>query len=370
MADRQLCGLSGRWVLVSVTLRAVIASTLLAVAQHAYAQDVNAPARQVPPPSTTSAPVVMTRPVAFEPNSTFVEGVSYGPHRDGQSPEGAGPTRAQIREDLGLLATHWRCLRVYGARGPAETVLQVIHEDKLPLKVMLGVWLAAETQPTGDGKSEPNPAAATANRAEIESAVRLANAFPDIVVAVSVGNETQVFWSAHRFPAELLIRAIRSVRERVRVPVTTADDFNFWNKPESRAVAREVDFIVTHIHPVWAGQPLDRGVPFTREKYDEVARMHPGRLIVIGETGWATRYHTEGEQARLIKGKLGEAEQKLFYQELMDWTRKARVGTFFFEAFDENWKGGSHPDEVEKHWGLYRADRTPKPACEVAPRLK
>jgi exo-beta-1,3-glucanase (GH17 family) len=44
------------------------------------------------------------------------------------------------------------------------------------------------------------------------------------------------------------------------------------------------------------------------------------------------------------------------------WARESGTTTFFFEAFDENWKGGDHPDEVEKHWGLFRADRTPKPA--------
>ena len=31
-----------------------------------------------------------------------------------------------------------------------------------------------------------------------------------------------------------------------------------------------------------------------------------------------------------------------------------------FEAFDEKWKGGEHPNEVEKHWGLIKSDRTPK----------
>ena len=35
-----------------------------------------------------------------------------------------------------------------------------------------------------------------------------------------------------------------------------------------------------------------------------------------------------------------------------------------FEAFDENWKGGPSPEETEKHWGLFRADRTPKLVVE------
>jgi exo-beta-1,3-glucanase (GH17 family) len=70
--------------------------------------------------------------------------------------------------------------------------------------------------------------------------------------------------------------------------------------------------------------------------------------------------HTEGEQARLIKGRPGEAEQAVFFDAVTAWAERERVTVFFFEAFDENWKGGEHPNEVEKHWGLYRADRTPK----------
>jgi exo-beta-1,3-glucanase (GH17 family) len=83
---------------------------------------------------------------------------------------------------------------------------------------------------------------------------------------------------------------------------------------------------------------------------------------VIGETGWATRRHEEGDQGKLMKGRVGEDEQKAFHDAFTAWARKQRVVAFFFEAFDENWKGGPRPDDVEKHWGLFRADRTPKRA--------
>ena len=35
---------------------------------------------------------------------------------------------------------------------------------------------------------------------------------------------------------------------------------------------------------------------------------------------------------------------------------------FIFEMFDEPWKGGDDPAEVEKHWGLFGLDREAKPA--------
>jgi exo-beta-1,3-glucanase (GH17 family) len=70
--------------------------------------------------------------------------------------------------------------------------------------------------------------------------------------------------------------------------------------------------------------------------------------------------HNEGEQSKLIKGKTGEKEQSIFYKNINDWSKKNNVSTFFFEVFDENWKGGEHPNEVEKHWGVYNSNRTPK----------
>jgi exo-beta-1,3-glucanase (GH17 family) len=274
--------------------------------------------------------------------------ICYGPHRDGQCPGGPSPSAAELREDLRLLAGHWSLLRVYGASGFPETLLSLIRGDGWDMKVVLGVWIA--------------PADTLANRRELEDAVHLAAAYPDIVVAVCVGNETQVSWSPHRCAPDFLVGYVREARARVAVPVTVADDFNFWNKPESRALAAEIDFITLHAHPMWNGQQLDQALAWLREQTTAVQALHPERAVVLGETGWATSIHAEGEQAALIKGRPGEAEQRRFYREVGAWASTARLPVFFFEAFDENWKGGAHPDEVEKHWGLFRADRSPKAA--------
>lgn len=274
--------------------------------------------------------------------------ICYGPHRDGQRPGETEPSAVELREDLGLLTRHWQLVRIYGSSGSAETLLTLIRDEGWKLQVMLGVWISATDT--------------TADRREIEAAARLTAAFPDIVTSVSVGNETQISWSGHRCAPERLIAAVREVRARVAVPVTTADDFNFWNKPESRAVAAELDFITLHAHPLWNGRQLDEALPWLREQLAAVVALHPDRPVVIGETGWATARHTEGEQATLIKGRVGEAEQKIFHESVRAWAAEQHILVFFFEAFDENWKGGAHPDEVEKHWGLLRADRSPKAA--------
>jgi exo-beta-1,3-glucanase (GH17 family) len=306
----------------------------------------------------TQRPEGAPRPLSFVVGGRWIgNGVSYGPHRDGQWPGGPAPTPAQLREDLALLQPRWSLWRVYTCDPTTEAVLQLLRSEAAGVKIILGAWIAPED----------STRARAANRAEVASAVRLANAYPDLVLAINVGNETQVSWTDHKVPADVLVGYLREVRAGTSVPVTTADDFSFWVTPESDVIAREVDFLMVHAYAMWNGQPLERAVAFTREKYAEVGRRHPGRTLVLGELGWATRKSDQGEQGRLIKGEPGEEQQRTFREQLLAWTTHDRVANLFFEAFDENWKGGPHPDEVEKHWGLFRADRTPKKALLETP---
>lgn len=291
------------------------------------------------------------RPLQLHAAGGFRHGVCYGPHRDGQRPGGPSPTEEQIREDLRIMSRHWSLLRTYGAAGETpETILRLIREAGLDFRVILGAWIAPDGEPDAEA----------ANRSEVEAAIRLANAYPDVVAAVCVGNETQVSWSAHRSPVAKVIAAIREVRAAVKVPVSTADDFKYWVLPESRELARELDFIALHAHPLWNGKQLDEGLDWVEEQLATIRELHPDRPLVLAETGWATSVSDHGEQAELIKGTPGEHEQMLFTDAVRAWSAKTGLITMVFEAFDENWKGGDDPAEVEKHWGLYRADRTPK----------
>lgn len=280
-------------------------------------------------------------------------GVAYGPFRAGQRPGGPLPSADQILDDLRLLTAHFSMIRVYGAVEPTETALRTLEAHALPLQVLLGVWIAPD-----------DPAA---NAREVEAAVRLATAFPDQVMAVSVGNETQVDWSAHRSDRGALIDAIRAVRSRVAQPVTTADDVAFWATPEAHAVAAEIDFLCLHAYAMWNGRSLDEAVPWTAARHATIAARYPDLPVALCEAGWATTSRPDGPEAQHVRAPAGEAEQARFYAALTEWARRERVPTFVFEAFDEPWKGADDPRDIEKHWGLYRVDRTPKAALEATP---
>lgn len=288
--------------------------------------------------------------------------ISYGPFRDGQEPGKQGPTEEQVLSDLKMIAERWHLIRLYDSSEASELVLKVIRKNNLPIRVLLGVWIAAP---------DKFDWAVKGNKTQVENAVRLAKEYSDIVVAVNVGNETQVFWSWDKTDPRLLIKAIRAVRGNVAQPVTTADDFNFWNKNESKDIAAEVDFLLVHLYALWNGQQLGSALSWMDENLVAIRALHPGRTIAIGEAGWATTYNATktgpGEQGGLIKGDVSEKAQKEFYTMLSGWIDSRQVTTFWFEAFDENWKGGgaaSGPLEVEKHWGLFTADRKPKLALQ------
>ncbi len=286
------------------------------------------------------------------------DAVAYGCYRAGQAPGVKGPTDDELLEDLNIIVKHWNLIRVYGADRDTERILRLIQAHRLPLKVVQGIWLTPE---------ENDPEQKRANVDQIILGIELAESFPDIVAALCVGNETQVSWSGHKMNPDNLIRYIRAVRRSVSAPVTTADDYMYWNTLESRQLVDEIDFVFTHIHPLWNGQTLDNAVGWIDSIYNELKSMHPDRTIVIGETGWATDYNPDktgpGEQGTLIKGVVDSDAQAEFLTQLNPWVESNKVATFLFEVFDESWKGGgvdSPPNEVEKHWGVYNEDRTPK----------
>jgi exo-beta-1,3-glucanase (GH17 family) len=293
---------------------------------------------------------------------------AYGCFRKGQWPGGPAPSREELRQDLHFMNEHWRFLRIYNADELSEAMLQIIAEDKLELKLLLGIWLEPESE-DGAGRQ--------ANLRNINAAIEQANAWPEIVSLLLVGNETQVFWSGHQSPVDSVIAYVRHVRSAVRQPVSTADDWMYWALEESRLLAAELDVITTHLHPLWNGQSLEASSVWMDERLAELKKIHGSLPLLIGETGWATDMDStlvgEGQQGSLLKAAADEASQLQFLHKMEEWSSSAAVPVVWFEVFDESWKGGgdtSSRRHVEKHWGLMNEDRSPKSSFNEWLRLK
>ena len=300
----------------------------------------------------------------------FTNALAYSGFRHGQHPDrGEGavfPSDENILEDLSILARHgnFGLIRLYDSGKNSEDVLRLIRSHKIPMKVLLGAWLSAELYNTNCPwlKDQLPPKVLDANRIknqqEIQNAIRLAKEYPEVVVAVNVGNEALVSWTDHLVPVDSVIAYVRKVKQAIKQPVTVADNYDAWLHAGAR-LAKELDFISVHSYPVWEGKDIGEGLSFTKANIQAVRNALPHSRMVITEAGWAT-------VAREFGPRAGEEQQRRYYKELYQWTTRMNITTFFFEAFDEDWKGDANdPQGAEKHWGLFTIDRKPKLAMQA-----
>jgi len=294
-------------------------------------------------------------------NIPFGNAICYSGFRDGQNPAGIHPSYDEIKEDLMLLKNNWKYLRLYDCDLHSQRVLQVIRDEGLDLKVMLGAFIVAEVNnhicPWGGGVYSDEQLAENKakNESNINRLIEWANEYHDIVTAVSVGNEACVDWTDHMVPVERVIKYVKEFKKASSVPVTFCENYVPWSG-KLKTLADVLDFISVHTYPVWEYKHIMEALDYTKDNYYAVAKLYPDKPVIITEAGWATNSNGRGIKPEYVN----EKNQKLYYQQLMNWVTSEKILTYVFEAFDEKWKGSTDLLEPEKHWGLFYADRTPK----------
>ncbi len=297
--------------------------------------------------------------------------VNYSPYRTvgavaGQPPlaETVAPAfEPNILQDLNLLVKGgFGLIRMFDAGQAAASTLRVIRNNNLPIKLQLGLYIQS-----GDD---------ALNQAEISRGVALAKQYSDIVVAVSVGNETMVSWSFNPSTPAVIGGYITLVRNQISQPVTTDDNWAFWAAAPS-VVTDVIDFASLHTYTeldtvfapdTWdwkqvaaaadgrAVAMMDASIVAAQKDYDAARNFLDSKNlqampITIGETGWNA----------VDLGKLAfrahPVNQKMYFDRLQAWAKLARdtgkgpKAVFYFEAFDEPWK------QSDDKWGLFNVDR-------------
>ncbi|WP_460117550.1 glycoside hydrolase family 17 protein [Pseudomonas sp. H3_G09] len=234
--------------------------------------------------------------------------------------------------DLALLATRFECIRTYSMTG-----LDALPDlaRKHGLKLMIGAWVNSNPVDTEQ---------------EVELLIKSANANPDVVSAVIVGNEALL---RKEVTGAQLARLINKVKSQVKQPVTYADVWEFWLKhPE---VAPAVDFLTIHLLPYWEDDPsnIDVALRHVADVRQVFGHKFAPKDVMIGETGWPsegrqreTAVPSRVNEAKFIRGFVAMAEQEGWRYNLI-------------EAFDQPWKRGSE-GAVGGYWGLFDADRQDK----------
>lgn len=299
-------------------------------------------------------------------NLPFAQAICYSGYRNGQQPGGINPSYEEVKEDLLLLQGHWKYLRLYDCDEHALTVIKVIQEEKLDFKLMMGAYIVAEMNnhgcPWGGGiyDEEQLEENKKLNNLKIQKLIDWSLEYPEIIAMVSLGNEACVDWTDHFVPVERVIEFAKKVKSKIKQPITFCENYVPWLN-YLKPLVEHIDFISIHTYPVWEYKHIHESIAYTIANYQMVAREFPAVPIVITEAGWATNSHGKGINSEHVN----EENQKIYFDDLMDWSEKGKVLTFFFEAFDEQWKGSDDPMEPEKHWGLFKTDRSAKLAAEA-----
>ena len=325
--------------------------------------------------------------------------ISYGGYR--QTSRDIQPSISQLKEDMKILyAMGIRILRTYNVQlAQAPNLLKAIRELKqedqqFEMYVMLGAWIDCKNAWTDQ---PPNhELESDQNKGEIERAVALANEYPEIVKIIAVGNEAMVKWAASYYvqPRVILkwVNYLQNLKKEEKLPkdlwITSSDDFASWGGGEERyrikdleELVKAVDYVSMHTYPYhnshynpafWyspedadsisdiekVDAAMQRAVDFAKNQYTRVSEyiksIGVSKPIHIGETGWATIsngfYGQDGSRAS------DQYKEALYYELMREWTNKAGISCFYFEAFDEPWKDAHNQNGSENHFGLITVD--------------
>lgn len=264
--------------------------------------------------------------------------LSFAPFREGYSPlEEVFPLYEHIEEDLRLLADKTHSIRTYSSLGGSIEATPEIAR-KYGISMIQGAWL-------GYGYMD--------NKNEVDALIKSANANPDVVKRVIVGNEVLLRGD---MDINRLITYIREVKRAVKQPVSYADVWSMYMKhPE---LIEEVDFITIHILPYWEDEPVS--VEHASEHLEKIVRqveqeargIAPGKPILIGESGWPSAGRQRG---MAVPSVVNEAK---FIREMIQVVNRHGFDYNIVEAFNQPWK--SHLEGVVgANWGLFSANRKP-----------
>ncbi len=291
----------------------------------------------------------------------YGKAVCYSGYREGQSPAtGVFPTYQEIKEDLLILHKEFSYIRLYDPSQHAKTVLEVIRNENLSLKVMLGIDLRGEIsnpQCTWGGvySEEQIIDNIKTNEANLQEQIRLAKEYEDIIFAVSAGNEAVPEWNDNLVSPERVLYFVNELKKNTSQLVTYCDNTDYW-ETILHEVANAVDLISIHTYPVWIGKDIEDGLSTSIDDFQRIATKYPNTTCIITETGWPTKSNGRG-----IKIENATVQnQKRFIEEIQQWSEENEILVFLFEAFDEPWKGAFDPEEPEKNWGIYTVSRTRK----------
>lgn len=343
--------------------------------------------------------------------------ISYGAWRSDVRESGAlVPTVDQQKEDMKILfAMGFKVLRTYNTqnyigldgKSNTENLLEAISQlnaeadaagEPFEMYVMLGIWIDGLNSFTDKEviHDQENPT----NALEMAMAIKLAKQYPEIIKVMAVGNEAMVHWAPYYVAPDIILKHVNTLQALKQqgelaqdLWITSSDNHASWGSEgvngdyineDLKALIATVDYISLHIYPFhdtfyhdtfWSVPSEEADYSIQQKVDDAMQRAKVEALtqtlatqqymldlgiekqIHIGETGWASvanvNYGDDSEGDDLQSRAADEYKQKAYYDAMQTWSDEFGASMFYFQGFDEPWKGDTHnPGDSEKHFGL------------------
>lgn len=294
-------------------------------------------------------------------NIHYGKAICYSGYRDGQSPvHKIYPSYDEVKSDLLLLEQQFDYIRMYDASQHAKTALEVIKQERIDLKVLLGMDLLGEISNPNCSWGGTYSTTQIAhnieyNQQQLYQVIELANEYKPYVLGVAAGNEAVPEWNENLVSPGRILYFVNELKRYTNVPITYCDNVHYWAN-QLVDVAHAVDFISIHVYPVWLSKNVTESIDMSIQNYYHIQSLYPDKQVMITEAGWPT-----SSNGKVIPSDHANQINQFKYIEHMSvWSEQEGVPIFFFEAFDEPWKGSSDPTEPEKNWGFYHKTRSPK----------
>ena len=179
------------------------------------------------------------------------------------------------------------------------------------------------------------------NTVEISNLIAAANA--GLVDVAIVGSEAIL---RNDVTVLQLIAYMQQVRQAIpsSIPVTTADVWGTFIANPSLIAASDVVF--GNFYPYWEGTSISNAMCSLQQEYQQLVKASGSKTVVISETGWPSAGNAVGAAVPTV------ANANLFALQFLTWAHSNNIQSFYFEAFDEDWKVASEGPQGA-NWGLW-----------------
>lgn len=286
-------------------------------------------------------------------------GVCYAPYHQDATVAKSSYTKADVDADLTIIGdNNFTFIRTYTVQGCQAYLPELCAKHSIGLA--MGVWIFQ-----GDSKS---------THAEIDAALTAANAHPDMVKVIVIGNEVDLAANGYSYAEvksafDYAVKQLANYPKITNVPLTICmTGSGPTDATWSDLLSSMQSYAFLTIYP-WYGQKSNQGSdpkPSSMTPGDITANMEysysngmaqaiaAGLEVVIAEIGWPSDGCSESDTN--WKAEVTNFNATCSWINGTNTYNQAFI-TMWFEMFDEPWKtaeGAWGP-----HWGIYGSGKNP-----------